>query len=170
MEESRAVTPWVNRFYFELPRASSFLGLRLVKARYKNLVPLLSGVKPNPMVGSGRYAEPIPVKYPIAHVSKRSEDAPWHNEPIMTLPVSRALAELSFLGQIGHSKFGEMLTVCGHRTVTAALTRVVFHISNDKYFCHSYTCVINVQFCWYLNCYGLDISIAVVKMQIGLNK
>ena len=64
MEESRSVTPWVNRLYFESPRASSFLGLRLVKARHKNLVPLLSGVKPDPMVGSGRYAEPIPVKCP----------------------------------------------------------------------------------------------------------
>ena len=29
------------------------------------LVPLLSGVKPHPMVGSGRYAEPIPVKSPV---------------------------------------------------------------------------------------------------------
>ena len=57
--------PWVNRLYFESPRASSFLGLRLVKARHKNLVPLLSGVKPDPMVGSGRYAEPIPVKCPL---------------------------------------------------------------------------------------------------------
>ena len=66
MEESRSVTPWVNRLYFESPRASSFLELRLVKRRHKNLIPLLSGVKPGPMVGSGRYAEPIPVKYPIA--------------------------------------------------------------------------------------------------------
>ena len=66
MEESRSVTPWVNRLYFESPRASSFLGLRLGKARHKNLVPLLSGVKPDPMVGSGRYAEPIPVKSPLA--------------------------------------------------------------------------------------------------------
>ena len=65
MEESRSVTPWVNRFYFESPRASSFLGLRLVKARHKNLFPLFSGVKPGPMVGSGRYAESIPVKSPI---------------------------------------------------------------------------------------------------------
>ena len=30
----------------------------------KNLVPLFSGVKPDPMVGSGRYAESIPVKSP----------------------------------------------------------------------------------------------------------
>ena len=66
MEESRSVTPWVNRLYFESPRASSFLGLRLVKARHKNLVPLFSGVKPDPMVGSGRYAESIPVKSPLA--------------------------------------------------------------------------------------------------------
>ena len=65
MEESRSVTPWVNRLYFESPRASSFLGLRLVKTRHKNLVPLLSGVKPDPVVGSGRYAEPIPVKSPL---------------------------------------------------------------------------------------------------------
>ena len=65
MEESRSVTPWVNRLYFESPRASRFLGLRLVKARHKNLVPMLSGVKPDPMVGSGRYAEPIPVKCPL---------------------------------------------------------------------------------------------------------
>ena len=64
MEESRSVTPWVNRLDFEPPRASSFLGLRLVKTRHKNLVPLLSGVKPDPMVGSGRYAEAIPVKSP----------------------------------------------------------------------------------------------------------
>ena len=66
MEESRSFTPWVNRLYFESPRASSFLGLRLVKARHKNLVPLFSGVKPDPMVGSGRYAESIPVKSPVA--------------------------------------------------------------------------------------------------------
>ena len=65
MEESRSVTPRVNRLYFESPRASSFLGLRLVKARHKNLVPLLSGVKPDPMVGSDRYTEPIPVKCPV---------------------------------------------------------------------------------------------------------
>ena len=66
MEGSRSATPWVNRLYCEAPRASSFLGLRLVKARHKNLVPLLSGVKPDPMVGSGRYAQPIPVKCPVA--------------------------------------------------------------------------------------------------------
>ena len=65
MEESRSVTPWVNRLYFESPRASSFLGLRLVKARHENLVPLFSGVNPDPMVGSGRYAESIPVKSPM---------------------------------------------------------------------------------------------------------
>ena len=65
IEESRSVTPWVNRLYFESPRASSFLGLRLVKKRHKNLVPLLSGVKPDTRVGSGRYAEPIPVKSPL---------------------------------------------------------------------------------------------------------
>ena len=68
MEESRSVTPWVNRLYFESPRASSFLGLRLVKTRHKNPVPLLSGVKPDPMVGSGRYAEPIPVKSPMEKI------------------------------------------------------------------------------------------------------
>ena len=33
--------------------------------RGKNLVPLFSGVKPDPMVGSGRYAESIPVKSPL---------------------------------------------------------------------------------------------------------
>ena len=65
IEESRSITPWVNRLYFESPRASSFLGLRLVKTRHKNLVSLLSGVKPDPVVGSGRYAEPIPVKSPL---------------------------------------------------------------------------------------------------------
>ena len=65
MEESRSVTPWINRLYFESPRASSFLGLRLVKARHKNLISLFSGVKPDPMVGSGRYAESIPVKSPL---------------------------------------------------------------------------------------------------------
>ena len=69
MEESRSVTPQVNRLYFESPRASRFLGLRLVKTRHKNLVPLLSGVKPDPMVGSGRYAEPIPVKSPVTLLS-----------------------------------------------------------------------------------------------------
>ena len=71
MEESRSVTPWVNRLYFESPRASSFLGLRLVKARHENLVPLFSGVKPDPMVGSGRYAESIPVKSPMRSVTDR---------------------------------------------------------------------------------------------------
>ena len=76
MEESRSVTPWVNRLYFESPRASSFLGLRLVKARHKNLVPLFSGVKPDPMVGSGRYAESIPVKSPIGgYPAKRALSA-----------------------------------------------------------------------------------------------
>ena len=65
MEESRSVTPWVNRIYFESPSASSFLGLRLVKARHKNIVPLFSGVKPDPMFGSVRYAESIPVKSPM---------------------------------------------------------------------------------------------------------
>ena len=65
MKESRSVTPWVNRLYFESPHASSFLGLRLVKARHKNLVPLFSGVKPDPMVKSGRCAESIPVKSPV---------------------------------------------------------------------------------------------------------
>ena len=39
---SRSVTSWVNRLSFESPRASSFLGLRLVKARHKNLLPFLS--------------------------------------------------------------------------------------------------------------------------------
>ena len=65
MEESMSVTPWVNRLYFESPRASSFPGLRLDKTRQKKLVPLLSGVKPDPMVRSGRYADPIPVKSPL---------------------------------------------------------------------------------------------------------
>ena len=58
-----------NRLNFGSPRVSSFLGLRLVKTRHKNLVPLLSGVKPDPMVGSGRYAEPIPVKSPLTQDS-----------------------------------------------------------------------------------------------------
>ena len=66
MEESRSVIPWVNRLYFESPRALSFLRLRLVKARHKNLVPLFFGVKSDPMVGLGRYAESIPVKCPIS--------------------------------------------------------------------------------------------------------
>ena len=66
MEESRSVTSWVNRLYFEWPRALSFLGLRLVKTRHKNLVPLLFGVKPHPRVGSGRYSGPINVKCPLA--------------------------------------------------------------------------------------------------------
>ena len=74
MEESRSVTPWVNRLYFESPRASRSLGLRLVKTRPKNLVLLLSGVKPDPMVGSGRYAEPTPVKSPVS--SRCSEASP----------------------------------------------------------------------------------------------
>ena len=73
MEESRSVTPWVNRLYFDSPRASSFLGLRLVKKGYKNLVPLLSGVKPDPMVWSGRYAEPIPVISPVGHMCETSD-------------------------------------------------------------------------------------------------
>ena len=37
----------------------------MVKARQKNLVPLLSGVKPHPRVGSGCYAYPITVKCPL---------------------------------------------------------------------------------------------------------
>ena len=72
MEESRSVTPWVNRLYFKSPRASSFLGLRLVKARHKNLVSLLSWVKPDSMVGSGWYAEPIPVKCPLLDLGNGS--------------------------------------------------------------------------------------------------
>ena len=66
MEELWSVTPWVNRLYFKSSRNSSYLGLRLVKARHKNLFPLLSGVKPHPMVGSGRYAEPITVKWQLS--------------------------------------------------------------------------------------------------------
>ena len=66
MEESRSVTTWVYRLYFESPHASSFYGLQLVKTKHKNLVPLLFGVKPDLMVGSGRYAKPIPVKSPLA--------------------------------------------------------------------------------------------------------
>ena len=73
MEESRSVTPWVNRLYLKSPRASSFLGLRLVKTKHKNLVPLLSGVKPDPMVGLGRYAEPIPVKSPLLSLGGLAE-------------------------------------------------------------------------------------------------
>ena len=57
MEESKWVTPWVNRIFSESPRAWNFLGLRLVKARHKNLIPVLSRVKPHPSVGSGRYAQ-----------------------------------------------------------------------------------------------------------------
>ena len=77
MEESRSVTPWVNRLYFESPRVSSFLGLRLVKKRHKNLVPLSSGVKPDPMVGSGRYVEPIPVKSPLVASTGATFTAPF---------------------------------------------------------------------------------------------
>ena len=76
MEESRSVTPWVNRLYFESPRASSFLGLRLVKTRHKNLVPMLSGVKPDPKVRSGRHAEPIPVKSPMGIFTKYGQTVP----------------------------------------------------------------------------------------------
>ena len=97
MEESRSVTPWVNRLYFESPRASSFLGLRLVKKRHKYLVPLLSGVKPDPRVGSGRYAEPIPVKSPLvmgvkvslvcsnSTVFLRMDISPQHGEVINSI-------------------------------------------------------------------------------------
>ena len=35
MEVSKSVTPWVNRLYVESTRASSFLGMRLLKARHK---------------------------------------------------------------------------------------------------------------------------------------
>ena len=54
----------LNTLYFEPPRASSLLGVRLVKARRKNLVPLLSGVKPHPCLWSGQYTEPTTVKCP----------------------------------------------------------------------------------------------------------
>ena len=43
---------------------------RLVTTRHTNLVPLLYGVKADPMVGSGQYAEPIPVKSPVTGVSR----------------------------------------------------------------------------------------------------
>ena len=76
MEESRSVTSWVNRLYFEWPRALSFLGLRLAKTRHKNLVPLLFGVKPHPRVGSGRYSEPITVKCPLSNPWK-NKCSPW---------------------------------------------------------------------------------------------
>ena len=69
MEGSRSVTSWVNRLYFESPRALSFLGLRLVKTRHKNLVPLLFGVKPHPRVGWGRCSESITVKCPLSSLS-----------------------------------------------------------------------------------------------------
>ena len=55
---------FVSTLYFELPRASSLLGVRLAKARRKNLVPLLSGVKPHPCLWSGQYSEPTTVKCP----------------------------------------------------------------------------------------------------------
>ena len=54
----------VRTLYFELPRASSLLGVRLAKARRKNLVPLLSGVKPHPCLWSGQYSELTTVKCP----------------------------------------------------------------------------------------------------------
>ena len=38
----------------------------------------------------------------------------------------RALAELGFLGPIGHSKFERLLIVFKHWTMTTALTRVIF--------------------------------------------
>ena len=48
----------------------------------------------------------------------------------------KALAGLSFLGRIRHSKL-EMLLICfGHWTVTSAPTRVIFHNSKDKYTDH----------------------------------
>ena len=53
--------------------------------------------------------------------------------PFKALPVSRALAWLGFLGRIGQSKFERLLMVSGDWTVTAALTRVIFHISIYKY-------------------------------------
>ena len=87
MEESRSVTPWVNRLYFESPGASSFLGLQLVKKRHKNLVPLLSGVKPDPMVRSGRYAEPIPVKSPFGELGR--------SKPFVTPPHICGTGEMS---------------------------------------------------------------------------
>ena len=65
MEEWRSVTPWCDRLFFETPRASSFLGLQLVKMRHKNLVPLFFGVSTYPSLGSGRRAEPINVKCPM---------------------------------------------------------------------------------------------------------
>ena len=54
--------------------------------------------------------------------------------PITALPVSRALAELGFLGWIGHSEFERLLIVFGHGTVTAALGRVIFHCPTNKYY------------------------------------
>ena len=93
MDESRSVTPWVNRLYFESPRASSFLGLWLVKARHKNLVPLFSGVKPYPMGGSGRYAESIPVKSPITHRSIATDvKEQEHKHRIHTFSIIRIIA------------------------------------------------------------------------------
>ena len=76
MEESRSVTPWVNRLNLV---SGALLDCDWCKTRHKNLVPLLSGVKPDPMVGSGRYAESIPVKSPVAAgcVWRVWHDAVW---------------------------------------------------------------------------------------------
>ena len=74
MGESRSVTPRVNRLYFEWPRTSSFLGLRLVKLRHKNQVHLLSRVKPRPRVMSVWFAEPITVKCPLRDNSLTNRD------------------------------------------------------------------------------------------------
>ena len=53
--------------------------------------------------------------------------------PITSLPVSRALAKLGYLGRIGRNKFERLLIVFGHWTMTAALRLLIFHISKNKY-------------------------------------
>ena len=74
----------------------------------------------------------------------------WHNElrhrwyrakigkmvlivAITALPVSRALAELGFLGRIGDGKLEILLIVFGHWTVTASPTHVIFHTFTEQY-------------------------------------
>ena len=78
-----------------MPQA--FLDCDWSKKRHKNLVPLLSGVKPDPRVGSDRYAEPIPVKSPLvmgvkvslvcsnSTVFLRMDISPQHGEVINSI-------------------------------------------------------------------------------------
>ena len=123
MEESRSVTSWVNRLYFEWPRALSFLGLRLAKTRHRNLVPLLFGVKPHPRVGSGRYSEPITVKCPVTH-----EKINAHREltvtTVVTAPGPNDHSSVTARSQFNHGEIS-MITAqsrLGHSSITAQVT------------------------------------------------